>query len=150
MFILRVKIHSCIFIVVPSLIAIVVIEKKFLYKTYNQGCGDHDPSRKLQLPDPAGSCRKEARKSLDSAGKHRRCPDVEVVFQSEICRIFSRWILVNFRQESIRNHREKTEKFPVRILLPRSGDFRCFSGGNGPYILTWGGGGEGGVRTPNF
>jgi hypothetical protein len=51
---------------------------------------------------------------------------VKAVFQPEICWIFSggsRSISSAFWQEPVGNYRKKSEKFPVGILLPRSGDF---------------------------
>jgi hypothetical protein len=65
---------------------------------------------------------------------------MEAVFRPEICWTFSGgfWsISWAFRQELVGNHRKKSEKFPVGILLPRSGDFRCFPAGTGPYFSTW-------------
>jgi 2,3-bisphosphoglycerate-independent phosphoglycerate mutase len=51
---------------------------------------------------------------------------MEAVFRPEICWIFSggfQSISRALRQEPVRNHRKKSEKFPVGILLPRSSDF---------------------------
>ncbi len=93
------------------------------------------PGRRLRPLDPAGSCRKEAETSPDPAGKPRKSPEVEAVFRPEICWIFSGGFLsisCAFRQEPAGNHRKKSEKFPVEILLPRSSDFRCFPAGTGP------------------
>jgi hypothetical protein len=83
----------------------------------------------------AGSCRKEAGMSPDPAGKPWKSPEVEAVFRPEIYWIFSGGFLsisCAFRQEPVGNHRKKSEKFPVGILLPRSSDFRCFPAGTGP------------------
>ncbi len=70
------------------------------------------PSRRLRPLDSAGSWRKEAGKSPDPAGKHRKFVGFfSGGFQSISC---------GFQQE------------PVGILLPRFGDFRCFPAGTGP------------------
>jgi hypothetical protein len=93
------------------------------------------PGRRLRPLDPAGSCRKEAGTSPDPAEKPRKSPEVEAVFRPEIYWIFSGEFLsisCAFRQEPVGNHRKKSDKFPVGILLPRSSDFRCFPAGTSP------------------
>ena len=75
-------------------------------------------------------------------------PDISVSKMQK--KRFFRWIRVSwifsgefrsisraFQQEPVGNHRKKSKKFPVGILLPRSGDFRFFSAGTGPYFSTW-------------
>ncbi len=81
------------------------------------------PGRRFRLSDPAGSCRKDAGKSPDPAGKHRKslehgssiptgnCPDFSGGFLSTFCA---------FRQEPARNHRKKFENFPAGILLTQN------------------------------
>jgi hypothetical protein len=60
---------------------------------------------------------------------------MEAIIRPESLWIFSdgfQSISCAFRQESIGNHREKSEKFPAGILLPSSSYFRCFPAGTGP------------------
>ncbi len=82
--------------------------------------------------DPAGKKRKSHRILQESTGinqKGKQYSDRKFVgffsggFQSISCA---------FRKEPVRNHRKKSENFPVGILLPRSSDFRCLPAGTGP------------------
>ena len=91
-----------------------------------------------QIPkEPAGKRRKKRWILQEYIGSHR---NMEAVFQPENFRIFSggfRPVSGGKVQESDRNAPEKSRNFPVGILLPCSGDFRCIPAGTVPYSLTW-------------
>ncbi len=72
------------------------------------------PSRRFRPPDPAESCRKDARKAPNPAGKHRKSTEVETVFRPKIVRMFSGGFLptsCTFRQELVGNYRKNPENF---------------------------------------
>ena len=69
----------------------------------------------------------------ESTGNHQ---NVEAVFPPEIFWIFFddfQPVPAEKHGKFIGIHRKKSKKFPVGILLPRSGDFRCFPAGSGDF-----------------
>ncbi len=56
----------------------------------------NDPGRWFRTPDHTGSCRKDAGKSPDPAGKHRKSLEYGSSIPIGNCQDFSRWIPVNF------------------------------------------------------
>ena len=95
---------------------------------------DDKPRSKITA---TGSCRKEAGTSPDPAGKHRKWKQYsDRKFLDFFPVDFSRFPALSSRNRS-EIMGKKSEKFPVRILLPCSSDFRCVSAGTIPYFLTW-------------
>ncbi len=82
------------------------------YRIYLLKC--LNPGRTFRPPDPTGTCRKQAEKSPDSAGMHRKSLEVEAVFQWEFSGFFSggfQPIFCAFGREIGRKSSEKTRKF---------------------------------------
>jgi hypothetical protein len=82
--------------------------------------------------DPAGKKRKSHQILQESTGISRKWKQYS---DRKFAGFFSggfQLIPCAFREEPVRNHRKKSENFPVGILLPRSSDFWCFPAGIGP------------------
>jgi hypothetical protein len=84
-----------------------------------------------------GSCRKDAGKSPDSAGKHWK----SLEHGSSIPNGLVRWILVNFHCFPVgtgRKSSEKSRKFPAGILLPQNDRKYREPAVSWPVCSTWG------------
>jgi hypothetical protein len=119
-----------------------ICEKKTIFIFFvERSC--HIAGRRLRPSSPrrilqersgkvAGSCRKSAEIGVSGSS----IPSGNLL---NFCFAYGfQWISCAFPQESVVNHRAKSEKFPVGILVPRCVDFRWFPAGTDPYFSSWG------------
>ena len=88
-------------------------------------------------PEHAGNKRKSHRILQECTGNRRKWKQYSNGNFQDFFPVDSSQFSVLSDGKSVGNHRKKSEKFPVGILLPCSGDFQCLPAGTGPYFLTW-------------